>query len=528
MKVRMMRIAKTVLLTFLASVVAYAGIVEAKNPLQQLAPNELPAFPGAEGFGSTTVGGRGGRVIKVTNLNPSGAGSLQEAAAAEGPRIVVFEVSGVIHGDIQIRHPYITIAGQTAPGAGITIEGMVHSYGLDVHDVIIRFMRIRPRRITGATGDAIQMGGSYNVILDHVSMSWAVDEVVDIITSHDWTLQWCTIEESDTEGHDKGRHNYGLLSAYSGAGNISVHHNLFAHHMSRNPSITPYEAGQPGDFRNNVVYDFETGFTHSGHVPVAPINFIANYYKRGPSAERIFPFAFIAEGEYYVAQNFIEGVGLIGDPRDTDFTVPSWVRYNNYGTKLTSPASIWPITTHSAEEAYQLVLAQAGSFPRDRVTIRTIEEVKSGTGQWGRNAPLEPSDTWFLEGLQPGQPPLDSDGDGMPDAWEDAHGLDKNNGNDHSQLMSSGYSAIEEYLNHLAEKLITESNPSNADLNQDGLIDAIDIQLAINAFMGMAIDPQIIARADIDGDGTITATDIQVVGKSLLEFPAIGLNGFKP
>ena len=172
---------------------------------------ELKAFPGAEGWGAASKGGRGGRVIKVTNLNASGPGSLAEACAADGPRIIVFEVSGVIRGDVRITKPYLTLAGQTAPGAGITVEGVVSSYDYGIHDIIIRHLRVRPPREVGAGGDCIQLGGlgptrsgTYNIILDHVSLSWGNDEMIDLYHAHDVTVQWCTIEESDDQGHSKG------------------------------------------------------------------------------------------------------------------------------------------------------------------------------------------------------------------------------------------------------------------------------------------------------------------------------------
>jgi hypothetical protein len=147
-------------------------------------------------------------VIKVTNLNASGPGSLAEACAADGPRIVVFEVSGVIRGDIRITKPYITIAGQTAPGAGITVEGVISSYNYGVHDIIIRQLRVRlPDR--GAAAICIQLGlgpaksGTYNIILDHLSVSWGNDEIIDLYHAHDVTVRWCTIEKSDDQGHSK-------------------------------------------------------------------------------------------------------------------------------------------------------------------------------------------------------------------------------------------------------------------------------------------------------------------------------------
>jgi hypothetical protein len=430
------------------------------------------AFPGAEGFGAVTAGGRGGRVLKVTNLNPKGPGSLNAACAAEGPRIVVFEVSGVIRGNVWIRHPKITLAGQTAPGAGITIEGMLHTtYPDGADDIIIRFLRVRPRKKAGHTGDCVQMPTSDRVILDHCSFSWAVDETVDCIRSADWTMQWCTLEESDTTGHDKGRHNYGFCSAYSRSGNLSIHHNLFAHHSRRCPCVAPYVEGKPADVRNNVMYDVYTCLTHSGHGPKvrAPINMIGNWYRKGPSPERLRPYATITGVPYYIAGEYIHGLGYVKDPADPTSKWPRWIQYNRNGVRLKAPAKAAPVATQSAEQAYALVLARAGCFPRDRVTRRTIEEVRTGTGKWGRNAPAAPTDEWFLEGLTPRKPPADADNDGIPDAWEKAHGLDPANPADAGRTVPAGagkddrhagYTYIEFYVNELADSLVPKPEPA--------------------------------------------------------------------
>jgi hypothetical protein len=231
----------------------------------------------------------------------------------------------------------------------------------------------------------------------------------------------------------------------------------------------------------------------------------------------MYPWSLHSEGEYYIADNYIADYGYIGDPRDEDFTVPDWVRYTDRGEKLTTPAPVPPMTTHTAEDAYQLVISHAGGLPRDRVTKRTIEEVINGTGQWGRNAPLEPTDEWFLEGLQPLDPPMDTDDDGMPDSWEDSHGLNKQDPSDHSDIMPSGYSAIEEYINELAERLIQEASPKQGDLNLDGLVDAIDVQLCVDVFLGFETDSAIRIRADLNKDGLVNALDVQETVKVSME-----------
>jgi hypothetical protein len=434
----------------------------------------LKAFPGAEGWGAASRGGRGGRIIKVTNLNGSGPGSLAEACAAEGPRIVVFDVSGVIRGNIRITRPYITIAGQTAPGAGITIEGVISSYNYGVHDVIIRHLRVRPRRATGAGGDCIQLGGlgpansgTYNIILDHLSLSWGNDEVIDLYHAHDVTVQWCTIEESDDQGHSKGPHNYGLISAAEDNGAVSVHHNLWAHHSRRVPCMAPYRENAAGDFCNNVVYNCRGGYVDDGHGNRAksPVNLHKNFYRRGPQTEgRMYPFALSPHMTYFVRENLFEDWGYQDHPRhwkpaNQPGGVPRWIQFNNNGHEIGIPALTPAISLVDAKEAYELVLAQAGCWPRDRITRRTIDEVSSKTGAWGRNGPLEPSDEWFLEGLTPGRPPADSDGDGIPDAWEKIHGLDSTDPADAIKMvpleMSNhrhrGYSYLEFFINDVAD-----------------------------------------------------------------------------
>lgn len=419
--------------------------------------HSVPAFPGAEGFGAVAIGGRGGRVIKVTTLAADGPGSLAQACATPGPRIVVFDVAGVIRGDVVIRHSNITIAGQSAPAPGITLEGRLLARPHDaerLHDIVVRFLRVRPQRASGHGGDAVQLPKTERVMLDHLSLAWANDEVVDIIHSSEVTLQWSTLEESDTEGHGKGEaHNFAILSAYPESGNVSIHHNLFAHHARRAPSLSPQVPDKPGDFRNNVVYNFREALTHDGHRPLAPINLINNYYKRGPNSSTIYPFQFARRGTYFLGGNYIEGYAEIAVPA-VAFQPRPWIRVAAPGALLQQAVSVARVTTHNAQEAYQHVLARAGAWPRDRITQRTIREVTRGTGAWGRHGPSQPSDIWFLDGLSVEPRMTDTDGDGMPDAWEDRRGLNKAMENDAHRIMDSGYTAVEEYLNERAESLI--------------------------------------------------------------------------
>jgi pectate lyase len=442
------------------------------------ADKEVRAFPGAEGWGAATAGGRGGKVIKVTNLNASGPGSLAAACAADGPRVVVFEVSGVVRGNVRITRPHITIAGQTAPGAGVTVEGVVSTYDHGVHDVVVRHLRVRPRRGAGGGGDCVQIGGlgpgktgTYNVVLDHLSLSWGNDEVIDLYHAHHVTVQWCAVEESDDKGHPKGAHNFGMISAAEDCGAVSVHHNLWAHHARRVPCMAPYREDAAGDFCNNLVYNCRGGYTDDGHGDRArsPVNLHRNYYRRGPqTADRVYPYALSPNMTYYVKGNYFEDWGYQDHPKHWKPAgrpggVPRWVQFNNNGGELDKPAKVPAVETVDAREVYDLVLGRAGCWPRDRVTRRTVEEVKNKTGAWGRNAPAVPTDEWFLDGLTPGKAPADADGDGMPDAWEKAHGLDPENPADATKVVPAGaskndrhrgYTYIEFYVNELADGLV--------------------------------------------------------------------------
>jgi pectate lyase len=423
----------------------------------------LPAFPGAEGFGAVATGGRGGSVIKVTTLAASGPGSLQAALNAPGPRIIVFDVSGVIDGDITVPHGDVTIAGQTAPGGGITIRGRLFGeYDESVENIIMRFVRVRPI-YDGSSGeqfDGMQFSLNKRLIFDHVSISWGVDETVDLYEADDVTIQWSTIEESATSGHPEGEHNYGLINGPDGH-RIAIHHNLFIHHKNRNPAI----ANGPAEVRNNVVYNVRHGFVH--HNPASgKFNIVGNTYIQGPNDDLI-PFFFDDEGGpgsstlgYFLADNYIDDpgelVGVVDNPWQTPFAHPSF-EYLNAPESLRADAAFdfsdaqtdyAPVTTQPVLEARDLVLEKAGAFPRDVVTRRVLEELAARGGSWGAHVPRD-----LMEGLTPGRPKTDTDGDGMPDDWETSHGLDPNDPNDATSEMPSGYTAIEDYINGLADEL---------------------------------------------------------------------------
>src|SRR5215471_5276536 len=218
------------------------------------------ALPGAEGFGAQTPGGRGGRVWFVRNLNDEGPGSFRAVVTAQGPRIVIFRVGGLItlKSPIKITEPFLTIAGQTAPGDGICLRGSEIS--ILTHDVIARYLRFRPGDISGGEVDALNiMGASRDVIVDHCSATWSIDECLSPSGAiSNVTVQWCLIAEGLNRSiHSKGSHGYGSLARASGG--VTLHHNLWAHNEERNPRLGDnYGRGTPPtfDFRNNVMYDW--------------------------------------------------------------------------------------------------------------------------------------------------------------------------------------------------------------------------------------------------------------------------------
>ena len=419
------------------------------------------AFPGAEGFGAVATGGRGGRVVKVTNLNTRGPGSLAGACQMKGPRIVVFDVGGVIRGDVTITTGDLTIAGQTAPPPGITIEGILQTrYRVQppVENVIVRFVRARPRPVRGKshTGDCLQITNVDRLIIDHVSCSWGSDENMDLCGSSNMTVQWCAIEESDPVGHVKGRHNYGMIVGYTARGDVTIHHNLFAHHQKRAPLI----GCDIVDHRNNVIYNMllpfifhPTSMNRRRPGKAFRFNLVGNTFKSGPNVKG-----------HMKGRPFDK---LIYNRRNTHLyaegNVCSWLggeARSNVQPLAKKPWPAPPVQTQSAKAAYELVLAHAGCLPRDAVSTRTVREVRTSTGRWGRR---EPPAGLVQEDLLPEPPPVDTDRDGMPDAWERAHKLDPSDPADAAAIVPAGASAgdrhknytwIEFYINERADKLI--------------------------------------------------------------------------
>lgn len=439
----------------------------------------IPSFPGAEGAGAVSIGGRGGRVIEVTSLADSGPGTLRAAVEATGPRIVVFRVSGLIdlRSDLMVSNSRITIAGQTAPGDGICLKRhALKVIGAD--DVVIRYLRIRPGAESGQPLDGVEVRESRNVILDHCSVSWSIDEVVN--TWHgvkNITMQWCLIAEPlNRSVHPKGAHGYG---ASLGAENGSYHHNLFAHATARNPSIAGNHEHKTVamDFRCSVIYNWQHR-TCDGK-PVSA-NLVNNYFKPGPATQpevrnRIVRIDDTQSAYGYPSHWFVDGNFVEGAP---EISADNWrggVAYDRGKNSETSEASnrrrepfpTAAVTTQSAPEAYALVLKQVGAtLPRrDRVDARIVAEVAAGKASVG-NGIIDSTDQvggWPDYRSIPA--PVDTDHDGMPDAWERAQGqgFDINDPADGPRDPDKdGYSNLEEYLNGTGPKeFIDYTKPEN-------------------------------------------------------------------
>lgn len=441
---------------------------DSQDPGPPPPPGKVLAFPEAEGFGAEASGGRGGKVYIVTNLNDSGPGSLRAAIEASGPRIVVFRVSGVIElkSTLQIRNGNITIAGQTSP-QGITLTNF--PFEIRAENVIVRHIRIRmgdakiPKE-KADSADAVLIRDAKNVILDHVTASWGIDETLSIVDSDLVTVQWSIVSEALNRSlHSKGDHGYGSLIRGAYGDRVTIHHNLYAHNRGRNPrpgNYTSYKQDPTGllvDFRNNVVYNWGGGSAGNNEDSdtITKYNFVGNYYKRGPNSSSS-SVAFKDNAPY--AQAYWEGNAMNG-------SVPSnqWSLVSGDGPKKSTyvkhdmeiPAAY--VETHTAHEAYTLVLADAGAFPRDFIDARVVDSVQKGSGK------IIDRQTEAVNSWPQTQPPTtgtvvdpnwkDANNNGIPDWWEAEHGVI--NGN-HNQIMPSGYTAVEEYINWVAAELLKQ------------------------------------------------------------------------
>lgn len=418
------------------------------------------AFPGAEGFGAHALGGRGGKVLFVTNLDDAGPGSLRAAIDESGPRTILFRVGGtiVLKSPLTVRNPYVTIAGQTAPGDGICLRDCEFSVD-QTHDVVIRYLRSRTgnKAAKPADADAISVYDSHDVILDHCSATWGTDECLSVTTnSRDITVQWCLIAEGLLP------HSMGSLILGEDGGQ-SWHHNLYAHHNNRLPRFGGYmgHVGPLIDFRNNVIYDWGNGGGYTVADERYAANYVGNYCKAGPAStsHAAYPFYYESSlanqgdgsarvattlGAMYVADNVLDG--------SPEATKDNWrmIRLPEGAPPSTGkyywPFVVPPVATDPAPVAYERVLQEVGAaLPvRDAVDARIIADVKAGTGK----VLTSQDEVGGWPEYKPGTPAPDGDNDGMPDAWETKFGLKPNDAADNAQdLDDDGYTNLEECLN---------------------------------------------------------------------------------
>ena len=522
---------------------------------------QTPAFPGAEGHGRYVTGGRGGKVVHVTNLNDSGTGSFREAVKS-GNRIIVFDVAGVIalKSDLKFADN-ITILGQTAPSPGITLRYYTVQPG---NNNIIRFLRIRrgEEKNINDGADATWQRNKTGIIFDHCSFSWSIDEVASFYDNNNFTMQWCTVAESLTNpGHSKGAHGYGGIW---GGKLASFHHNFVGHLMNRGPRFNGARYGWTGytsnkeydtykwenpvqaenvDFRNCVMYNAQG--TCYGGPGGGQINIVNNYYKAGPSqsltsktlngikvsvstgkergsqnritqvtvsssrnSDKKHPEFYEMTSRYFISGNTTETTkgtvtknqdwkGVVYDKGTYTYNGENYSadKKNFYGDavahqtidgvscvkiKMDNPAPTGEVTTHSAAEAFNKVLAYGGaSLYRDEIDARYMEEAKTGTAQYKGSITLSPgiidkvsdvngyTESTFGTAYRPTD--FDTDKDGIPDAWELANGLNPNDGSDALTYSLDGkgyYTNVEVYANSLVEDIMKQGN-ANAENKVD-------------------------------------------------------------
>lgn len=442
-------------------------------------------YPGAEGGGRFVTGGRSGKVLYVTSLedDEKKPGTLRWAISQKYPRIILFQVAGIIElkEHLFINQPDITIAGQSAPGDGICIKGFPVS--VNTNNVIIQFIRFRMGDENMVADDALKGIRKKNILIDHCSMSWSTDECSSFYDNENFTMQWCILSESLRNSvHGKGDHGYGGIW---GGNKATFHHNLLAHHDSRNPRFcgARYHA-QPEnenvEMVNNVIYNWggNSGYAGEG----GQYNIIGNYYKPGPASlakkgrhnYRIFsPNSDAGDnrqargvwGKFFVEGNVMHG--------NEEVTTDNWkgihidnrageVQTNN-GIRVLNPFFISGMKAIDAREAYERVLANAGaSLRRDIVDQRVLNEVRLGTytfnGSKGSTNGLIDSQTdvgsWPVYAYKPADINIDTDGDGMPDYWEKLQGLNPEDAGDgQSFSLSKTHTNLETYLFSLVSHL---------------------------------------------------------------------------
>ena len=459
------------------------------------------AFPGAEGGGMYVTGGRGGKVIHVTNLNDKGAGSLRAAIEEKGARTIVFDVAGIIElqSALKVQNGDVTIAGQTAPGDGICLKN--YNFRIHASNVIVRFIRCRMGDEKKTEDDAMNLYTGDNnlqdVIIDHCSLSWSTDECGTFYGMTNFSLQWCILSESLRNSvHGKGKHGYGGIW---GGTNATYHHNLLAHHDSRNPRLDHDYVSTlkgPVSLVNNVIYNWGDNSTYGGESAndnneYKKYNIVNNYYKPGPATAAgkvrfIDPWTkacdnctkktgstTIVPGHFYMDGNVMDGYdGLTGDNWTGTTAVAAVIANIKSDAKFSYAEKATSLSLQKATDAYTAVMGYAGaSFKRDQVDTRIARETKNGNYTYtGSNGSTNGFiDTQADVGGWPTYAATDdevakvkdTDGDGIPDAVEDAFGLDKASAADGAAktLDKSGrYTNLEMYLHYLVKDIVTAQN----------------------------------------------------------------------
>lgn len=460
------------------------------------AQDKLLAFPGAEGGGCYVTGGRGGKVYHVTTLedDAKNPGSLRYAVDQKGPRTIVFDVAGTIElkSDLVVNNGDLTIAGQTAPGDGICLRN--YCFHIKTDNVIVRYIRSRLGDDSGAETDAAWARNQKDIIVDHCSFSWSVDETASFYGVENFTMQWCYITESlAASTHVKGAHGYGGLW---GGNKASYHHNLLAHHYSRTPRLVGNDEFPEKcliDMRNNVIYNWGPVLGCYGGGG-GSYNFVNNYYKPGPATNEKPAIAgritqagvddtFFEHGVFYLSGNRFDYTSpYLGSKAQQNAKASDEDNYeglhiveSEYATKDDYIADrefvVRPTTTHTAEIAYEKVLRYGGCcLRRDAVDERVANDVRTGgysyvSGDKGSNGSTgglidAPEDVggyveYTATELEM-RNKLDSDGDGIPDNWEAMYGLDEADPSDALTTHKSGYSWFEYYLSTLVNSITRE------------------------------------------------------------------------